>query len=300
VRDEWWTGEPTLAITLCSRGQTADNGHVRVHRVEVVRRLPHLGGGFTQGLIAEPGGVVLESTGQYGQSELRRYRLGSDSYQASAKLPDEYFGEGICQVGDSVWQLTWRERKALRWDAVSLKLADVISYNREGWGICVTESEVVTSDGTSELVRRDPETLEPRDIVRVRCEGKRVRGLNDLAWSGNLVWANVAPTTAIVGVDLATGEVTDLVDASAAAERRFGDLQAIMNGITAPPRAPRAATAQPGAATAQPGTATEPPGAATEFLLTGKEWRWIRQVRLAPPRGRLRAERLLAHAGRLF
>jgi glutamine cyclotransferase len=125
------------------------------------------------------------------------------------------------------------------------------------------------------------------------CEGARVRGLNDLAWSGDLVWANVAPTTAIVGIDLATGEVTDLVDASAAAERRFGDLQAIMNGITAPPKAPRAATALPEAATA-------PPGAATEFLLTGKEWRWIRQVRLVPPRGRLRAERLLANAGRFF
>jgi glutaminyl-peptide cyclotransferase len=239
--------------------------------------------------------VVLESTGHYGKSELRRYRLGSGTYEASAKLPDEYFGEGICQVGGSVWQLTWRERKALRWDAASLTLADVIGYNREGWGICATGSEVVTSDGTSELVRRDPETLEPLDIVRVRCEGNRVRGLNDLAWAGDLVWANVAPTTAIVGIDVATGEVTDVVDASAAAERRFGDLQAVMNGIAAPPKAPP--KAPPGAARAQPGAGMAPPGAVTEFLLTGKEWRWIRQVRLIPPRGRTRPERLLARAG---
>jgi glutamine cyclotransferase len=246
-----------------------------------VRRLPHLGGGFTQGLIAEPGGVVLESTGQYGRSELRRYRLGSDSFEACAKLPDEYFGEGICQVGGSVWQLTWRERKALRWDAASLTLADVISYNREGWGICATGTDVVTSDGTSELVRRDPETLQPRDVVKVRCEGDRVQGLNDLAWSGGLVWANVACTTAIAGIDLATGEVTDLIDASGAAERHLGDLQAIMNGITAPPRA-----------------AVIEPQAAPEFLVTGKGWRWIRQVRLAPDRGRPRPERLLAGAGK--
>ena len=258
--------------------------------MEVVRRLPHLGDGFTQGLIAEPGGVVLESSGMYGQSELRRYRLGADSYEASAKLPEEYFGEGICQVGGSVWQLTWRERKALRWDAASLTLADVISYNREGWGICATDTDVVTSDGTSELIRRDPETLQPLELVKVRCEGNRVRGLNDLAWSGGLVWANVACTTAIVGIDLATGEVTDLVDASAAAERHIGDPQAIMNGIAAPPKA----------AGAPPEAATAPPKAAAEFLLTGKGWRWIRQVRLVPARRRVAPDRLLEGAGRFF
>jgi glutaminyl-peptide cyclotransferase len=251
--------------------------------VEVVRRLPHVGGGFTQGLIAEPRGIVLESSGLYGRSELRRYRLGGDSFEACAKLPEEYFGEGICAVGTSLWQLTWRERKALRWDAASLTLGDVISYNREGWGICATDRDVVTSDGTSELIRRDLDTLTPLEVIKVRCEGNRVRGLNDLAWFGGLVWANVACTTAIVGIDLATGEVTDLVDASAAAERHLGDLQAIMNGIAAPLGAPMA-----------------PPGAAAEFMLTGKGWRWIRQVRLVPARGKPRAERLLADAGRFL
>ena len=42
----------------------------------------------------------------------------------------------------------------------------------------------MTSDGTSELVRRDPVTLEPRAIVHVRCEGSRVRWLNDLDLGG--------------------------------------------------------------------------------------------------------------------
>ena len=79
--------------------------------------------------------------------------------------------------------------------------------------------EVVTSDGSSELVRRDPVTLEPRAVVHVRCQGRRVRWLNDLAWAGGLVWANVLGTTCIAGIDLETGEVTDVVDARAAGER---------------------------------------------------------------------------------
>ena len=108
---------------------------MRVHRVKVVRRVPHPGRGFTQGLVAEPGGSVLESTGLYGQSQLRRYRLGADSWVASATLSADFFGEGICQVGDSIWQLTWRERRALQWDVATLELRDLDSYNREGWGI---------------------------------------------------------------------------------------------------------------------------------------------------------------------
>ena len=191
-------------------------------------------------------------------------------------------------MGDSIWQLTWRERTALRWDRATLELRDVIRYNREGWGICTAGdgpgAEVVTSDGTSELVRRDPETLQPREVVMARCGTTRLRWLNDLAWSGGRVWANVACTNTLAGIDLATGEVTDLVDASAAADRFVRNPQFIMNGIAA---LPKAAGAEPKAAAAEP-----EPG---EFLLTGKGWRWIRQVRLAPARG-VTPDRLLENA----
>lgn len=248
---------------------------MRFHRVRVVRRAPHPERGFTQGLIAE-GGTVWESTGHYGRSALRRYELGADVVAARAELPPELFGEGICRVGDSIWQLTWRERVALRWDAGSLELRDRIRYNREGWGMCAAGEaidEIVTSDGTSELVRRDPGTLEPREVVHVRCEGSRVRGLNDLAWAGGLVWANVAGTACLAGIDLATAEVTDVADARAAGERHWADEQAIMNGI--------AALGQPG-----------------EFLLTGKGWRSVRHVRLVQDRDRGHRQRLLAGLSR--
>ena len=245
---------------------------MRFHRVRVVRRVPHPERGFTQGLIACDG-AVWESTGNYGRSELRRYEFGADAVAVRAELPPELFGEGICQVGDSVWQLTWRERVALRWDAGTLALCEKVRYNRDGWGICAADGEVVTSDGTSELVRRDPGTLEPRQVVHVRCEGSRVQGLNDLAWAGGLVWANVAGTACLAGIDLATGEVTDVTDARAAAERHWADQQAIMTGV--------AALSRP-----------------DEVLLTGKTWRALRQVRLVPDRDRGHQQRMLAGLSR--
>lgn len=256
---------------------------MRFFRVKVVRTLPHPGRGFTQGLIAE-GETVWESGGQYGKSVLRRYELGAAEVAAEGGVPPELFAEGICRVGGSILQLTWRERVALRWDVRTLKVAEAVRFNREGWGICavpvdkeanaaresvdIPVDEVVTSDGSSELVRRDPVTLAPRKVVHVRCGDKRVRWLNDLTWAGGLVWANVLGTTCLAGIDLDTGALTDVVDARAAGERHIHP-QLLMNGI--------AALGQPG-----------------EFLLTGKGWRSIRHVRLVPDRDRGQLARMLA------
>ncbi len=241
----------------------------------MIGRYPHPGRGFTQGLIAGTGSAreiaIWESTGLYGQSGLCRYRLGRVQPQRRVQLDDTLFGEGICRAGTHIWQLTWQDRVALRWDARTLELLDRVPYDREGWGICAAGGYVVTSDGSSELVRRDPGTLSPWGEMQVRFEGSRVPRLNDLAWSDGRIWANVAGTRLLAGVDLDSGEVTDVVDARAARERRPGDDQAIMNGVAALPA----------------------PG---EFLLTGKTYRYICHVRLVAARervGRRGASRLI-------
>ena len=244
---------------------------MRTWRAEVVRRLPHPGRGFTQGLITADG-MVWESTGLYGSSALSRYRLGADQPDQRAALPGEFFAEGICRTGPVIWQLTWRERVALRWDADTLEPAGQVPYNREGWGMTAAEGYVVTSDGSSELVRRDADSLQPQAVILVRYAGRRVLGLNDLAWSawyGKLIWANVAGTHYLAGIDPDSGEVTDAVNARPVRERHLGDPQAIMNGIAALP---------------EPG----------EFLLTGKGWRWIYHVRLRPAQDRAATDGLLA------
>jgi glutaminyl-peptide cyclotransferase len=244
----------------------------------VLARLPHPGRGFTQGLIADGGtageSTVWESTGGYGESALRRYRLGGEHEEDIVPVPPELFAEGICRTGDIIWQLTWQDRVALRWRAEPLGLLEMVPYNREGWGICAVPDGaggevVVTSDGSSELVRRDPATLEPLGLVVARCGGRPVPGLNDLAWSGGLVWANVLPRACLAGIDPDTGEVTQVVDARRVAERHWGDPQAIMNGVAA-----------------LPGDG--------EFLLTGKHWRRSYHVRLEPGRRHQDPARLLA------
>ena len=216
---------------------------------------------------------MYESTGQYGVSALCRYRLGASQVEQRAEVPAEFFAEGICRVGEVIWQLTWQERTALRWDAATLELTGRVPYNREGWGLCAAGDYVVTSDGSSELVRRDPQTLSPQAVLHVRCAGQPVQGLNDLTWSAAAIWANVAGTHFLAGIDPDSGEVTDVVNASKAGERHIGDPQAIMNGIAALP-------------------------AEGEFLLTGKGWRSIRHVRLKLDRDKSALDRVLAGQGR--
>jgi glutaminyl-peptide cyclotransferase len=238
----------------------------------VVNRLPHPDQAFTQGLMTGDivsDGLVWESTGHYGQSALRRYRLGQEQADAAAALPPEAFGEGICRAGAHLWQLTWRERVALRWDPGTLSLLETVSYNREGWGICNVGPHVVTSDGSSELVSRDPQTLQPLGMVAVRCDGQRIGDLNDLEWAGGRVWANIAQRPYLAGIDPASGEVVDIVDARPATERHWGDPEAFLNGIAALPWP-------------------------AEFLLTGKRWRFIYHVRLTDGRAPRNLERLLS------
>jgi len=235
---------------------------MRFHRLEVLRRLPHPGRGFTQGLVVR-GGVVWESTGLYGRSALCHYPLGADRPDGRAPLPVTLFAEGICLSDGQIWQLTWQEGVALRWDPETLAIVDTVPYDREGWGICRAAEHVLTSDGSSELVARDPASLEPLAITRVRLDGRRLDGINDLDWAAGLVWANILGRPCLVGIDPASGEVSDIVDARPVMERHRGDSQAVLNGV--------AWLGRPG-----------------EFLLTGKEWRNMYQVRLAdaPPRSR--------------
>ena len=74
-------------------------------------------------------------------------------------------------------------------------------YNGEGWGICAADGCVLTSDGSTELVRRDPQTLAALGVIVVRLDGGRVMGLNDLDWAAGQVWANVLAQPYLLGIE---------------------------------------------------------------------------------------------------
>ena len=199
---------------------------------ELRRTLPHDPSGYTQGLLIHDG-VFFESTGQYGESDVRQVDIATGDVLLSHALADEYFGEGIALVGDKLIQLTWKAGLAFVYDAATLVPEGTFAYEGEGWGLCHDGQSLFMSDGSGTLQRRDPATFELLDLIEVTRSGFSVRNLNELECVGDHIYANIYMRDEIVRVDKSTGEVTGQLDAFALslASGRPADAGAVFNGI---------------------------------------------------------------------
>ena len=225
-------------------------------RTRVLRRYPHDTNAFTQGLIWHDG-VSYESTGQYGNSSLRRVRLDDGKVLAERQLDPRLFGEGLARVGTRLIQLTWRAGQAIVSNLETLEEQETLRYGGEGWGLCFDDTSLVMSDGSSTLTFRDPETMEVRRRVTVRRDGIPVRMLNELECVGPDVYANVWRQNEIVRIDPNSGDVTASIDARGLLSREEANRADMLNGIAY-----------------KPDTRT--------FLLTGKLWPTVFEVEFIP------------------
>jgi glutaminyl-peptide cyclotransferase len=239
-------------------------GEVTQLAVEVIERYPHDTAAFTQGLQLHDG-VLYESTGLYGESDVRTVALETGEVIDLVELPDTAFGEGLTLVDDRIWQITWQEQIAFLRDAATLAEVDQVSYTGEGWGVCYDggNERLVMSNGSAELTFRDPATFEPTGSVTVTRDGQPLVLINELECVGDKVWANVWQTDEIVCIDPETGVVESVVNAAGLLTPEEAAAADVLNGIAA---APGLTTA------AGPGT----------FLITGKLWPWLFLVRFVP------------------
>jgi glutamine cyclotransferase len=227
---------------------------VPVLHPQVLAEIPHDTSAFTEGFEIDDG-VLYESTGLEGRSQLRELDPQTGTVKRSVPLPGQLFGEGVTVVGDRIWQLTWRDGVVLEWDRATLTLRRQVALDGEGWGLCHDDGgsagthgmRLVRSDGTARLRFQDPATFAEQGSVTVTLDGTPLTQLNELECVGGQVWANVWQTDRIVRIDPADGHVTAVVDAAGLLDpaRRAG--ADVLNGIAA-----------------VPGT--------DEFLLTGKLW----------------------------
>ncbi|MFP3939692.1 MAG: glutaminyl-peptide cyclotransferase [Thermoanaerobaculia bacterium] len=181
--------------------------------VRVLETYPHDPEAFTQGLLFHEG-VLYESTGRYGRSELRRVDPESGRVLAFRRLPGSFFGEGLARIGDRLVQLTWRSGVALVWDVESFERRGELSYSGEGWGLAGAGDRLVMSDGSSRLTFRDPETFAELGDVRVTLRGRPLEHLNELEVVDGEIWANVWGTDLVVRIDPDSGEATGVADLS--------------------------------------------------------------------------------------
>jgi len=227
-------------------------------RPEVIASFPHDVTAFTQGLFIHDG-ELYESTGQVGQSGLRRVDLETGEVEQSAALAPPVFGEGSTRIGDEIFMLSWVSERGFVFDAESFEQIDSFTYPGEGWGLTHNGEHLILSDGTPELRFLDPETMTLDHSVRVTLNNRPVRRLNELEWIDGMIWANIWQTRSIVRIDPVTGVVNAVIDLSALVPPEVaGSRDAVANGI--------AWNAETG-----------------QIYVTGKLWPTLFEIRLPDP-----------------
>lgn len=177
----------------------------------VVKTFPHDVHAFTQGLTIA-NGVLFESTGQYGISDVRTVDLHSGRVVKQTKLGGQYFGEGSTVLGNSLYMLTWLNQEGFVFDTKGLSKQGSFSYNGEGWGLTTDGADLFMSNGSEIISVRNAQDFQTMRSIVVKLDGKPCRYLNELEWVNGELWSNVWQTDMIVCINPSTGVVNKVLN----------------------------------------------------------------------------------------
>jgi glutamine cyclotransferase len=239
---------------------------------QVVKRYPHDTQAWTEGLVYVGDDMLYEGTGEYAQSSLREVRLSTGKVLRSTGLGDpKLYGEGISPVGDTIFQLTWKNCLGLLYHRADFTQYGQFSFPQasggcamEGWGLTYDGAQLIMSDGTSTLSFVDPAaTIQSGRLaitrqVQVTLRGDPLFNLNELEYIDGAVFANVWLTNTIVRINPATGEVTGTLD---------------LGGLLSP--------SERASARELNGIAYDAVGG--RLFVTGKYWPALFEIKLVPP-----------------
>ncbi len=248
-----------VALVGSTSGFVAAEGVGRqVVRVQAVH--PRASDSYTQGLLWYQD-KLYESTGQFGESKLRRLDPKTGNVEAEVSLGPMHFGEGLARVENRLFQLTWRSGIVFVYDLDSLEELERFSFEGEGWGLCFDGRRLVMSDGSDELTWRDPRSFEVLGRLSVTLDSRPVYRLNELECVEGWIYANVYQTESIVRIEPKSGAVAAVIDASGllAEDERAG--VDVLNGIAFDPTR-------------------------EVFYLTGKYWPRLFEVTFVPATGK--------------
>ena len=153
---------------------------------------------YTQGLFfSKDHKSIFESGGLYYESSIIQLEYPSLKLIKKTNLEPLYFGEGISQCGNFIYQLTWKENIILKYD-LNLNLIEKLKLDnkmREGWGLSNSdkENELLATDGSEKIYRLDcNNNLKVISIISVKKnDGIFLYKLNDLTYTNGFVYVNI-------------------------------------------------------------------------------------------------------------
>ena len=198
---------------------------------EILDSVPHEKSHFTQGLFFD-GNELIETTGLYRQSGMYRRTLEGKILD-SIRIEDRYFGEGSIAVGDDIFYLTWKFKKAFFYSRKPFAYKGEFRIPTEGWGLTYWKNALLMSNGSSDLLQIGLGGFDIVGVIRVTDGGRPLKLLNELEIVGDTLYANIWQTGAIAVIELPSGRVVRYLDLSrkvAELKRKYPEMD-VLNGI---------------------------------------------------------------------
>ncbi len=201
------------SVTLTKAIKVFNNIIPSYYKYEVVNTYPHDITSYTQGLEFH-NGELYESTGQKGESKLRKINFETGEVLKNINLKDAYFGEGLTILNNKIYQLTWQANTGFVYDVNSFEKLSSFKYgkSKEGWGICNDGNKLYKSDGTEKIWILNPENLTEESHIEVYTEKGKIPSLNELEWIDGKIFANIYQHNGVAIINPKTGGVEGVID----------------------------------------------------------------------------------------
>ena len=183
---------------------------------KVVKVFPHDTNSYTQGLVFFDG-QLYEGTGspEYlpaSKSFISKFDLATGKPTQQVFLNTADFGEGIAVYKDKFYQLTWKSNKGYVYDAKTLKRLAEFPLKTEGWGITSDSTNLIVSDGSSNLYFLNPDNFSTQRILSVSDNNGPINNLNELEFIDGYIYANRWEHNYIYKIDPSNGHVLGILN----------------------------------------------------------------------------------------
>jgi glutaminyl-peptide cyclotransferase len=213
------------------------------HPCTVLTKLPHSTENYTEGFFFL-NGRFYEGTGREGHSAILVTDPATGKVLQRHEIPPQYFGEGIIDFGPNLIEWTWQTHTGFVFNRATFRTLATFHYDGEGWGITRSATELITSDGTRNIIVHDGPTL--------------IDQLNELEYINGVIYANIWHSDRIARIDPHDGHIIDWIDCTGLlpADQKI-DAESVLNGIAYDAQRHR-------------------------LFVTGKQWPTIFEIKIPP------------------
>jgi len=137
--------------------------------------------------------------------------LKTGGHKRNLPLDSKYFGEGMTILNDTIYEITYQSGICKVYD-MNFNYIKEYNYSGEGWGLCNNGESLIMTNGSSQIVWRDPRTFSIIKKLDAFSNDTDITQLNELELIDGKLYANIYMDKRIVEIDTASGKILSFID----------------------------------------------------------------------------------------